>query len=77
MRYYIIGYLVGSVMLVIFFNSVRPYDDTDDIVNKIRSGLSLFTDNKTGCQYIKGGYFNQMTKRVNGEGDHVGCKALK
>jgi hypothetical protein len=51
----------------------RPYDDTDDELNRVRSGMQLFTDNKTGCQYLKGSYFAELTKRVDGNGRHVGC----
>ncbi len=52
----------------------RPYNDTDDAVNGNRSGMALYTDNLTGCQYLKAGFFGELTPRRDGKGTHVGCK---
>lgn len=52
----------------------HPYDDTDDVVNKKRSGLVLYTDNKTGCQYLSPGLFGNLSPRLDGQGRHLGCK---
>jgi hypothetical protein len=53
-----------------------PYDDTDDRANKERSGLVLYTDHGTGCQYIKPGslFGGGLTPRLDGDGRHVGCR---
>lgn len=63
--------LVG---LCVMTDSMRNYDDTDNILQKERSGLTLYTDNLTGCQYIKGGIFGGMMPRVDGDGTHIGCR---
>ena len=50
------------------------YDDTDDKVNGTRSGMVLYTDNLTGCQYLKAGLIGGITPRLDVNGNHVGCK---
>jgi len=60
------------ITLISIYNT--PYDDTDDAANSERSNMQLFTDNLTGCQYLKASYFAALTKRVDGTGRHVGCK---
>jgi len=52
---------------------LMPYDNTDDVLNETRSGMSLYTDNLTGCQYLKAGFFGGIVPRVNGNGRHIGC----
>lgn len=46
------------------------YDDTD---GKARSGMTLHTDHKTGCQYL-GGLAGGITPRLGVEGQHLGCR---
>jgi len=56
--------------ILFLLNYIQPTDDTDkDRWN--RSGMSLFTDNKTGLQYIKGGLFGTMIPRLDENGDHM------
>jgi len=48
------------------------YDDTDDkrpgeLFGK-RSGLVLYTDHKTGIQYVKGGLFGGIAPRLDKDG---------
>ena len=54
----------------------RPTDDTDN-GRLDRSGLSLYTDHGTGCQYIsiQSGMFGkgQLMPRLDKDGKHV-CK---
>ncbi|MCP5019322.1 MAG: hypothetical protein GY938_29165 [Ketobacter sp.] len=52
---------------------LKPYDDTDDAAKGERSGMALYTDNLTGCQYLKASFFAELTPRVDGDGKHVGC----
>lgn len=50
---------------------LTPYDDTDPVTATPywgRSGLALYTDNKTGCQYVKAGYFGGITPRLDEQG---------
>lgn len=49
-------------------------DDTDSKILKKRSGLSLYTDYATGCQYIKGGLFGTTTPRLDQNGEHICIK---
>ena len=66
----IIGTLVA---LAILDQTSFMRDDTDGDIWTSRSGMSLRTDNRTGCQYLvvaRGG----ITPRVDGAGKHVGCK---
>jgi hypothetical protein len=48
--------------------SCAPHDDTDPPGG--RSGLRLFTDHHTGCQYL-GNPFGGITPRVDREGRHI------
>lgn len=55
-----IGILLGD-----FFKF--GYDSTD---GKSRSGLGLYTDNLTGCQYLSAKN-SGITPRVDSEGNHI------
>lgn len=48
-----------------------PRDDSDSKTE--RSGLTIYTDNKTGCQYVKGGLFGGLSVRVDQSGKPI-CK---
>lgn len=52
----------------IVLSGCSPRDDTDP--PRGRSGLRLFTDNMTGCQYL-GNPFGGITPRVDREGRHI------
>lgn len=62
-----VGYLVALVA-----NQSLPFDSTDPPNG--RSGLILYTDNLTGCQYLARPLFGALTPRLDGRGRHVGCK---
>ena len=66
---------VGLIFLLVALavDWLTPYDDTDDVANGERSGMILYTDNLTGCQYLKAGLFGGMTPRLDREGQQVGC----
>jgi len=49
-----------AIIIVAFVNFFAPKDDTDPIDG--RSGLSIYTDNLTGVQYV--GNSNGLTVRV-------------
>lgn len=59
--------LVALIALEIVFN--RP-DDSDKSFFK-RSGMSVYTDYKTGLQYVKGGFFGGTTPRLDENGKQV------
>lgn len=46
------------------------YDDTDG--KNVRSGLGLYTDFGTGCQYLW--RFGGLTPRMSGSGTQMGCR---
>lgn len=61
-------------VLFIFILYFHPYDDTDDIINKERSGLSLYIDHLTGCQYLTAGILQiGLTPRLDKNYNQIGC----
>lgn len=62
-----LAFIVGIVAA-----ACNPYDDTDPTVRewwgRSRSGLALYTDHKTGCQYVKAGLFGGITPRLDEQG---------
>lgn len=66
--------IVLFVLFVLLLNFSVPYDTTDDTTNKTRSGLSLYTDHLTGCQYLRAGIFGGITPRLTANGKHQGCR---
>jgi hypothetical protein len=50
--------------LALYADIARTHDDTD--APGQRSGLSLYTDSLTGCQYV--GTFFSLTQRLNSAG---------
>ena len=60
------------LVVALLYSLFSPRDDTDP-PDWGRSGMSLHTDNKTGCQYLSrplGG----IAPRLDGAGRHMGCK---
>lgn len=70
-RYTAIEWLIIACIAGVFISLVGnfvPYDDTDPADG--RSGMRLYTDAKTGCQYLavrQGG----MTPRLDRNGHHI------
>lgn len=68
MNGYVIGAIVGALLVAPLF---VPHDDTDpprEGLWRSRSGLGLYTDHKTGCQYVKAGLFGGTTPRLDADG---------
>ena len=63
---------VGFVTFVII--EAWPSHDSTDKPDGTRSGMSLYTDNATGCQYV-GGIFS-VTPRMDADGKQL-CKGDK
>lgn len=66
--------IVGAIIIVallLFFFPLYERDDTDPPNG--RSGMLLYTDALTGCQYLSQRRIG-LTPRVDGKGKHVGCK---
>lgn len=70
-KYCIIGLLIIAV-IISWSLAVKyiPYDDTDLAFEK-RSGLKLYTDYGTGCQYLATPYGKTLTPRFDREGKHI------
>ena len=68
--FFIIYFLVYSL-------GFTSRDDTDSKVTKKRSGLSLYTDYGTGCQYLKAGLFSKMEPRLDKNGNHICVNDIK
>lgn len=68
-------WFVGYLVLYAF--GITGRDATDDTQSRQRSGLTLYTDYGTGCQYIKGGWFGSTIPRVDKNGKHVCLDALR
>ena len=63
------GFLIGLAIANFFI----PYDSTDNKNKKERSGMKIYTDNKSGCQYLatrKG----HLTPRLEYNKRHMGCE---
>lgn len=56
------------VLLVHWGNSTQ---DDSDKSSRERSGLKIFTDHRTGLQYLRGGLFGGITPRLGINGEHL------
>lgn len=67
--------ILGWIFLIICFLNLffNPMDDTDKSYTH-RSGLSLYTDNKTGLQYLGAGFFGSLTPRLDENGKQMRIK---
>lgn len=69
--------VVGWILISSVYGWIRNYpgyDDTDNIENKVRSGMVSYTDHGTGCQYLgTAGLFtrSQLIPRVDENGRHI------
>lgn len=51
-----------------------PYDDTDNEAYNLRSGMKLYTDYGTGCQYLSTPFSNNLIPRMDSNHNHVCLK---
>lgn len=62
------------VIFSILVSFLTPYDSTDDRANGRRSGMRLYIDHRTGCQYLSGGNLlgaTGITPRLDKNGKQV------
>lgn len=66
---------IWIVFCLVFFYATGgfDYDSTDNAAAGERSGMVLYTDHLTGCQYVAP-MFGGMTPRLDKDGNQVGCK---
>ena len=67
-------FLWGIIAAVSFITGAFFYNDTDDQINRTHSGLTLYKDYGTGCEYVSAGHFN-LAPRTGANGSHKGCNA--
>lgn len=64
----IIAIVVLVVLVMWAFSSKR---DATDAPKGARSGLILYTDHETGCQYVQGGPLGGITPRLDEKGKPI------
>lgn len=75
----LLAIFIIALLLIPTYGFIRDYpgyDDTDDVVNGIRSNMELFIDHGTGCHYLASrGFLGYTTliPRLDMFGEHV-CK---
>jgi hypothetical protein len=66
-----ISWLVLMAFLVVYNFGYTGRDDTDSKTTRKRSGMTLYTDYGTGCQYIKAGLLSGLRPRLDENGNHI------
>jgi hypothetical protein len=71
-------YFFGVIIITSILNHFNiGFDDSDDWVNHERSGLMIYTDHRSGCQYLQGGFFgDNITPRMDENGKQI-CQKNK
>ena len=73
----LVGLAVGILLVVLVTaSSSRTYNSTDNKQTKERSGIKIYTDNLTGCQYLRFGIFGGTLPRVK-DNKHLGCNSRR
>lgn len=67
----VISVFVFLIAMSLINYLLNPYDDTDNFEKKERSGMRLYTDHKTGCQYLRAGLFSGLTPRLGADGKQI------
>ncbi len=66
--------VIGASLLQKCMDNTRVgFDDTDDWVNRTRSGMVIRIDHGTGCQYLQP-FFGGLTPRLDSNGQPM-CKS--
>ena len=65
----VIGAIMALKGMYLLIDYYVPHDNTDDIPH--RSGMRLYTDHLTGCQYLRMGIFGGTVPRLKAEGGHL------
>lgn len=59
------------LFLILYHVFFSPSQDNSDKSYWNRSGLTIYTDNLTGLQYVKGGMFGSITPRLDESGNQI------
>jgi hypothetical protein len=63
-------FVVVVIAVIVWWCLPSPRDDTDPIAGR-RSGLVIYTDHKTGLQYLSAGFRGGITPRLDNDGNHM------
>ena len=67
--FFFIYIIIDPITKYIYNYFTIGFNDTDNKINKKRSGLTVYTDYKTGLQYLKSG--NAMFPRFDKNGNQL------
>lgn len=69
------GGVVALLLFVVVYGRMfgQDYDATDNADSRVRSGMALYTDHGTGCEYL-GNPRGGITPRLDVDGRHMGCR---
>ena len=67
----VVSLLIGGGGLA--WDAYRPWEPTDNYVTGERSGLTIYTDAHTGCQYLQTN-LGGLTARLRPTGKHICLK---
>jgi len=68
-KYTYLIYTLVTIIVIFTLNTCAPYDSTDNSTKNVRSGMKLYTDHLTGCQYLSTGILiGNLTPRLNTNG---------
>ena len=59
------------IFIILLLSYKADYDSTDNKLQKSRSGMKIYVDNKTKLQYVGAGFFGGITPRLNVDGSHM------
>lgn len=63
----ILLFIISFISIQFLYLWLAPTDSTDRSKWR-RSGMSVYTDNATGVQYVKAGWFGSLTPRIHANG---------
>jgi hypothetical protein len=67
-----ITFIIVTIIATIFNQFNIGFDDSDDWINHKRSNLIIYTDHRSGCQYMQGGFFgDNITPRMDENGKQI------
>ena len=69
-----VGLLFVVIMIAAALDHAKPRDTTDRAAPESRSNLILYTDDLTGCQYLRPGGWDGITPRIDSTGKPVCTK---
>jgi hypothetical protein len=66
-----VAIIYGLFTLALILHAITPKDNSDPPGFWSRSGMALYTDHLSGCQYLRGSLFGGLTPRMDSDGKQV------